>query len=106
MPPVQLTLDETLALATLAEHVGGAEQVPFTKAASKAIAKIRGLLPPALRGELEKIEAHVAIKLAAASPPEGMADVYDDVRTALAGKTALRCEYDSASAGKHHDGAF
>src|ERR1700722_5052455 len=32
LPPVQLTLDEALALAALAQHVGGNEQVPFLKA--------------------------------------------------------------------------
>ena len=56
LPPVQLTLDESLALAALAEHVGGQEQVPFTKAASRAISKIRGQLPSAIRRELEQIE--------------------------------------------------
>src|ERR1700722_2361832 len=58
MPPVQLTLDESLALAALAEHVGGQEQVPFTKAASRAISKIRGQLPTPIRRELEQIEDH------------------------------------------------
>src|SRR4051812_42768611 len=33
MPPVQLTLDESLALASLAEHIGNKEQVAFTKPA-------------------------------------------------------------------------
>jgi predicted DNA-binding transcriptional regulator YafY len=95
MPPVQLTLDESLALATLAEHCGGAEQVPFTKAASRAISKIRGLLPAGVRRELEQIEGSVAIKLAAANPPEGSADVYDTVRDALTRRHALNCEYES-----------
>jgi proteasome accessory factor B len=97
MPPVQLTLDETLALAALAEHIGGKEQVPFTKAAGKAITKIRSLLPPSIRTELEQIEDRVQIKLAAANPPEAAADVYEIVRTALSKKLVLRCQYDSAS---------
>jgi predicted DNA-binding transcriptional regulator YafY len=95
LPPVQLTLDETLALAALAEQIGGDEQVPFTKAASRAIAKIRGQLPSALRRQLEQIEDHVSIKLAAASPPEAAADVYELVRRALAARTRLRCQYES-----------
>src|SRR5687768_3817454 len=37
MPPVQMTLEESLALSALAEHVGGGEQVPFLKAAARAI---------------------------------------------------------------------
>lgn len=70
LPPVQLTLDESLALAVLAEHVGGAEQVPFTKAAARAITKVRGQLPAALRSELDQIEQHVAVHLAASSAPK------------------------------------
>ena len=101
MPPVQLTLDESLALAALAEHVGGQEQVPFTKAASRAISKIRGQLPSPIRRELEQIEEHVAIRLAASNPPEGSADVYDTMRSALAKKFSLRCEYESLSGSKN-----
>ena len=99
LPPVQLTLDEALALAALAEHVGGSEQVPFMTAASRAISKIRCHLPPAICSELEQIEDHVAIKLAAASPPESSADVYETVRHALSARKALKCEYDSLSKG-------
>jgi predicted DNA-binding transcriptional regulator YafY len=101
MPPVQLTLDESLALAALAEHIGGQEQVPFTKAAARAIAKIRGQLPSPIQRELEQIEDHVAIKLAAANPPEGSADVYETMRSALSRKLALRCEYESLGGSKN-----
>lgn len=99
MPPVQLTLDESLALTALAEHVGRTEQIPFMSAAAKAIAKIRGQLPVAIRDEVEKISAHVAIQLAAANPPEQSADVYSRMQKALSTKTALLCEYDSINAG-------
>ena len=34
MAPVELTLDESLALTALAEHIGGREQIPFTRAAA------------------------------------------------------------------------
>jgi predicted DNA-binding transcriptional regulator YafY len=95
MPPVQLTLDESLALAALAEHVGGQEQIPFTQAAAKGIAKIRGQLPVKIRTELEKLEPNVAIHLAATMPPEASADVYELVRAALANRRALQCEYES-----------
>jgi proteasome accessory factor B len=100
MPPVQLTLEESLALAALAEHVGGKEQIPFTKPAERAISKIRGILPRSIRTELEKLDAHVAIKLAAATPPEAAADVYEMMRTALLRKVALRCKYESPNTGQ------
>jgi proteasome accessory factor B len=105
LPPVQLTLDEALALAALAEHVGGSEQVPFMSAASRAINKVRGQLPLPIRKQLEQIEDRVAIKLAAASPPESSADVYETVSAALAGRKALRCEYDALSKGSKSKGS-
>jgi proteasome accessory factor B len=95
LPPVQLTLDESLALSALAEHVGGQEQVPFTNAAAKAICKIRGLLPDDLRQSLEQSEKHLSIQLAAAMPPESSRDVYDAVRLALERRRTLRCRYES-----------
>jgi predicted DNA-binding transcriptional regulator YafY len=97
MPPVQLTLDESLALAALAEHIGAQEQVPYTKAAARAISKIRGQLPSSIRRELEKIEDHIAIKLSATNPPESANDVYEKVRSSLSHKTVLLCEYDSVN---------
>lgn len=100
MPPVELTLEESLSLAALAEHIGGREQVPFTRAAAKAIAKIRGQLPPAIRKELDQIEAHVAIQLAAAASPESTEDVYNRVQKALSTKRALLCRYESVSGAR------
>ncbi len=97
MPPVQLTLDESLALVALGEHVAGSDQVPFTRAASKAVDKIRGHLPPMMRDELDKITRHVAIKLSPVNPPEGTEDVYEKVRKALSEKRMLQCAYESVS---------
>lgn len=97
MPAVSLTLEESLALVALAEHVGGREQVPFTRPAAKAISKIRCVLPRAVQDELAKLDEHVAIHLAAANPPEGTADVNQTMRSALAARRALLCRYESAA---------
>ena len=75
-------------------------KVPFLHAASKAIAKLRGQLPPAIRHELEQIESHVSIKLAASIPPEAAADVYGKVQQALKKKQALFCQYESMGSDK------
>src|SRR5688572_21215793 len=45
MPPVQMSLEESLALAALCDHVAGREQIPFLKAASRAVSKIESQLP-------------------------------------------------------------
>jgi predicted DNA-binding transcriptional regulator YafY len=103
MPPVQLTLDETLALAVLAERIGGQEQVPFTKAAGRAINKIKGQLPASVREGLDRIEDHVAIRLSAASAVEDSSDVYDQVRLALDRKQALQCTYEALGANRNDE---
>ncbi len=100
MPAVALTLEESLALVALAEQVGGREQVPFTKAAAKAIAKIRCNLPPKVQQELQKIDDLVAIHLSPVNPPEGTEDVYEVVRAALANRKTLECSYDSIGASQ------
>ncbi len=105
MPPVQMTLEESLALVALGEHIAGQEQVPFTKAASRAVDKIRGLLPASIRDDVEKVVKHVAIKLSPVNPPEGMQDVYEIVRSSIASKKLLKCTYESIG-GKQGDGHF
>ena len=99
MPAVEMTLEETLALLALAERIGGDEQVPFTKAAAKAISKIRCNLSPAIQQELKQVEDHVAIRLAAISQPQGTEDVYQLMRRALAQRHVLECRYESVNSG-------
>lgn len=104
MAPVQLTLDESLALAALAEQVGGREQIPFTKPAGRAITKIRGLLPVAMRDELQRLETQIEIQLPPVSPPEGSADVYETIRAAIVRNVAVLCDYESVSGAAKADG--
>ncbi len=100
MPPVQLTLDETLALASLCEHVGGREQIPFLKAAARAVSKIESQLPSKLKTDLADRRDRVAIQTAAAMEPDGYADVYDRMQAALARRTMLRCRYEATHSGE------
>ncbi|MFI5381281.1 MAG: helix-turn-helix transcriptional regulator [Tepidisphaerales bacterium] len=99
MPAVEMTLDESLAVLALAEQIGGEEQVPFTRAAAKAISKIRCNLPQPIQQELKQIEEHIAIRLAAISQPQGTEDVYQLVRRALAQRRVLECRYESVNSG-------
>lgn len=95
MPPVQLSIDEALALVALAERVGKDEQIPMLKPAGKAISKIRAILPAKIRDELAPLDNKLAIKLSASSAPEAWEDVYTRIRSAVATKKALLCAYES-----------
>ena len=97
MPSVSLKFEESLALLALAQHIGGKEQIPFTRAAGAAVEKIRCSLPAPVRKEIDQIDGHVEIKLAAAHPPEAARDVFERIQSALSRRRMLRCDYDSAS---------
>lgn len=95
MRPIELSLDEALALVALGEEIGKKEQIPFTMAAARAVAKIRGQLPEKVRRELKAIDQHMAIRLSEAGTSDGVADVFSKVQTAQAQHRCLRCRYES-----------
>lgn len=95
MPPLNLTLQESLAIIALGEHIGGKEQIPLTRSAGSAIAKIRSQLPRSVRSEVQQLDGHLSIKLSQAGPHDGIADVYELVRTAIQKRRGLVCNYDS-----------
>lgn len=103
MPPVSMTLDESLALIALGEHIGDKEQIPLTRAAGRAIAKLRSQLPLSLRDELERLDGHIDIRLAKAGPFEGIADVYETVRAAMADGRVLKCRYESIDGARRDE---
>ena len=95
MPPVELTLHESLSLIAMAEHIGKEEQIPLTGPASKAIEKVRSQLPASVRQELEPLTKHITIDLARRGPVDGIVDVYDAMQRAIARKWVMLCEYES-----------
>lgn len=97
LPPVQLSLDEALAICALGEQIGTGQQVPFLQVASRAVEKIRGQLPTAIREQLADVQDHIAIQLARRSDEDEAQDVFDKIRSAIANKRALRCVYESVS---------
>jgi proteasome accessory factor B len=105
MPPVELTLEESLALLCLADQLGTDHQIPFMKPAGRAAEKIRGRIPAALREALEAVSPNVEIRLARSMPPDGVTDVYEVVRAAIARRRALRCCYESPHGRVRADGS-
>jgi predicted DNA-binding transcriptional regulator YafY len=104
MPPVDLTFEEALALIVLAGQIGEKEQIPFTKAAARVVAKVRGQLPDKIRKELSVLDENIEMQLARASSEEGVKDVYDHVRNAIANRRALTCSYESLANRDRDDG--
>jgi predicted DNA-binding transcriptional regulator YafY len=106
MPPVQVTVEEALALCALCEHIGDNEQIPFLKPAVRAMQKLESQLPTAVQENLAEQSRDVAIRTGPAMPPDGYKDVYDTVRDSLARRRKLLCRYDAVHAEGDPDGTF
>ncbi len=105
LPPLQLTVDEALALALLCDDVAQKEQIAFLAPAWRGLAKIEAQLPPETRAELDSLAGHVVVRTAQADPAGGSSDVYDRMRGAIASRRALLCEYESPASISRGDRA-
>ena len=105
MPPVELTLNEALALCALGEHVAEKEQIPLTRAAGRAVAKVRSQLPVPLRDRVAALDEHLTIQLPPAGPHYGIEDVYETVRAGIHKGCVLRCRYESIERSKRGEGS-
>lgn len=100
--PVDLTLEEAMALLLLAEHVGSREQIPHIAEAGKAAEKLRAVLPRQIGEIVNEVMPRVAVSLARTSN-EPTADVYGCMRDGIVNRRALECEYESSSRKSSHD---
>jgi predicted DNA-binding transcriptional regulator YafY len=99
LPPVHLTLTEALALSVLGSQVAGRGQVPFLDDAWRAVTKIRGQLPPAVRDEVAGLDDAVRIEAARVSPQDGCDRHFELLRRAIAGTRKVLCRYDDGKGG-------
>lgn len=94
--PVDLTLEEAMALVLLGREVGQSEQLPHAGEAGKAIDKLLTTLPLAIRELIDELIPRVSVDLARVAN-EPTADIYTRVRQAISDRRALQCEYESLS---------
>lgn len=100
MAPVDLTLDESLAVLALTDRVGRREQIAFMRPLVRAVEKIRGRLPAGIRQEVERLDGCIEIRLARGEGDDAAKDVFQALREAIARRRILSCSYDSARSGK------
>lgn len=96
LPPVQLSVDEALALAALSPLAGPSSGIPYLAPAERAITKISAALPAGVREDLERAGTEVDFVLSATEDSDVAQDVYATVRSAIAGRRVLACEYEAA----------
>lgn len=95
MPPVDLTTEEALALIALAEQVSRPTNIPFMDAAARAVEKVRSQLPSSVLDALGPLDKRINIELARGMADDSPNKVYQQMRTAIAKKRALRCRYEA-----------
>jgi proteasome accessory factor B len=96
LPPVQLTVEETLALVALSESPGPADQLPHLHGVRTAAQKLRAHLAPEVRRHIERSGHHVSVKLAAAAPADATVSAFETALAAIESRRVLDVAYDSA----------
>ena len=95
LPPLDLTAEETAALALLARRAGNAEPEPLARPTSMALMKLRAALPEAFRDDLDAVLPRVTVVQPAGE--DGAADdVWAIAAQAISTRCALRCVYEPA----------
>lgn len=94
--PVDLTLEEAMALLILADEVGVQEQISHVAEAGKAAEKLRAVLPRKIGEAINEVLPRVMVSLAQSSN-EPTADLYDTMRMAITNLRALECEYEPSN---------
>lgn len=90
LPPVNLTLDEALALLTLARHSG---QLPLHQLISQASAKIESVLPRSMQSELRRAMAGIRVSWPAQARHSTVPQRFDEFQRAIAQHRKLRISY-------------
>ena len=97
LPPMQLTIEECLAISLLAEQLGGRKQIPFLGEAMHALRKIEAQLPAPIRERIENDRGSLEVRTAAAEPADQHRDVYEKVHRAIRDRVALEVAYEPAT---------
>ncbi|MCA9289486.1 MAG: WYL domain-containing protein [Phycisphaerales bacterium] len=95
LPPLHLTVQESLALAVLCEHVAQPERIAFTQPAWRAMMKIQAMMPASVREEMTRLADGIAVRTAPSASGDGCAGVYERMQSSIATRRALVCRYDS-----------
>ena len=95
LPPVNLTLDEAMAILVLTGRLERESNVPLLSQAARASAKLWAMLPKPIREHLGGVIHRISVRLGPLATHEGMDRYFDDLGKAIAGKSICEMEYDS-----------
>jgi len=93
MPPINLSLDEALALVLLASELGRTGRLPLFQPARDAAAKIEASLPLGLRAAIGAIVPHMAVRTGPTARHNALQEAYRTVQRAIQRREPLEAVY-------------
>ena len=93
MPPINLSLDEAMALVLLASELGRVGRMPLFQPARDAAAKLEASLPLGMRAALGAILPHVTIRTGPTARHNALQDTYRTVQRAIQRREPLEAVY-------------
>ncbi len=93
LPPINLDLEEALAVVLMASELGRTGRLPLFQPASDAAAKIESALPLALRATVGSLVRHMTVRPSAVARHNALHRMYDAARRAVQARESLDCAY-------------
>jgi proteasome accessory factor B len=105
LPPVNLTLPETLSVLLLTGRLRGGRNVPLIEHGARAAMKFESVLPASLAEGLGSVIDRLHVYLPPNSPHDGE-DAFDELARAVAEHRVCRMQYESFYEGRTIDVEF
>ncbi|HUU22120.1 MAG TPA: YafY family protein [Phycisphaerae bacterium] len=93
LPPINLTLAESLAVLMLTGRLRGTGKLPLMTEASRAAMKVESALPPEIRQHVGSVLDRLGVSLGPTSRHEGIDDLFDKLIDAIVARKACRLVY-------------
>jgi len=93
LPSVNLTLQEALAVLTLAGRLSGADRLPLLSHASQAAVKLENALPRSIRRHVGSVISSIHASLGPLSRHEGTEAMFEELSSAIVQERVCRIVY-------------
>jgi predicted DNA-binding transcriptional regulator YafY len=93
LPPINLTLSESLAIMVLAGRTRTGARLPLMAPAASAAMKIEGALPQSVRDHVGSVMENLDVRLGPLSGHVGLDETFEELARAVAGRNVCRLVY-------------
>lgn len=93
LPPINLTLSESLAIMVMAGRTRGSAHLPLMAPAASAAMKVEGALPQSIRDYVGSVVENLQVRLGPTSGHEGLDQTFEELARAVAARSVCRLVY-------------